>query len=222
MILEVHNVSKTYGKGEVAVHAIKDVSLTVKEGELVLVVGPSGSGKTTLLLLCGTLLRPDTGTIVIDGLNATSLSESQLPSVRLKKIGFVFQQFNLLSGFSALENIEVVPSIGGTRGKRSTEIAQKALESVGLGHRANHLPEQLSGGEKQRVAIARAAVNDPKLIIADEPTGNLDSKTGADVIELIRGIVKSGGKAALVASHDSRIEGLADSVLNLEDGMISK
>jgi len=219
-ILKAENLSKTYGKGSAAVHALKNVSLTIHEGELSLIAGPSGSGKTTLLLICGTLLRPDEGRVSIDNLQVTSMNQGSLPEVRLKKIGFIFQEFNLLGGFTALENVEVALNMNGIRGGRAKQIAWQAIDKVGLHDRANHLQEDLSGGEKQRVAIARAVVNNPKLIIADEPTANLDSKTGSEVIETLRDIVKKEGKAALIASHDVRIEGLADSVAKLEDGSI--
>ena len=219
-ILKAENLSKTYGKGSAAVHALKNVSLTIHEGELSLIAGPSGSGKTTLLLICGTLLRPDEGRISIDNLQVTSMNQGSLPEVRLKKIGFIFQEFNLLSGFTALENVEVALNMNGIRGGKAKKIAWQAIDKVGLHDRANHLQEDLSGGEKQRVAIARAVVNNPKLIIADEPTANLDSKTGSGVIETLRDIVKNEGKAALISSHDVRIEGLADSIAKLEDGSI--
>jgi len=219
-ILKAENLSKTYGKGSAAVHALKNVSLTIHEGELSLIAGPSGSGKTTLLLICGTLLRPDEGRISIDNLQVTSMNQGSLPEVRLKKIGFIFQEFNLLSGFTALENVEVALNMNGIRGGKAKKIAWQAIDKVGLHDRANHLQEDLSGGEKQRVAIARAVVNNPKLIIADEPTANLDSKTGSRVIETLRDIIKKEGKAALIASHDVRIEGLADSIAKLEDGSI--
>ncbi len=219
-ILKAENLSKTYGKGSAAVHALKNVSLTIHEGELSLIAGPSGSGKTTLLLICGTLLRPDEGRVSIDNLQVTSMNQGSLPEVRLKKIGFIFQEFNLLSGFTALENVEVALNMNGLRGGKAKKIAWQAIDKVGLHDRANHLQEDLSGGEKQRVAIARAVVNNPKLIIADEPTANLDSKTGSGVIETLRDIVKKEGKAALIASHDVRIEGLADSIAKLEDGSI--
>jgi len=219
-ILKAENLSKTYGKGSAAVHALKNVSLTIHGGELSLIVGPSGSGKTTLLLICGTLLRPDEGRVSIDNLQVTSMNQGSLPEVRLKKIGFIFQEFNLLSGFTALENVEVALNMNGIRGGKAKKIAWQAIDKVGLHDRANHLQEDLSGGEKQRVAIARAVVNNPKLIIADEPTANLDSKTGSRVIETLRDIIKKEGKAALIASHDVRIEGLADSIAKLEDGSI--
>ncbi len=219
-ILKAENLSKTYGKGNAAVQALKNASLTVHEGELSLIVGPSGSGKTTLLLICGTLLRPDRGRVSIDNIQVTSINQGSLPNVRLKKIGFIFQEFNLLSGFTALENVEVSLNMNGIRGGSAKKIAWQAIDKVGLHDRANHLQEDLSGGEKQRVAIARAVVNNPKLLIADEPTANLDSKTGSEVIETLRNIVKKEGKAALIASHDARIEGLADSIRKLEDGSI--
>ncbi len=219
-ILDVQNVSKTYGRGDSAVHAITEVSLSVQEGELVLLMGPSGSGKTTLLLMCGTLLKPDAGRILIYGLDVTGLKENNLPEMRLKKVGFVFQQFNLLSGFTAIENVELVANLCGIKGNKARELAGKVLVSVGLHGRLSHLPEDLSGGEKQRVAIARAILNNPRLIIADEPTGNLDSNTRLEIVRAIKGIVKEQRRAALIASHDTRIESFADKVLSLKDGRL--
>ena len=219
-ILKAENLSKTYGRGYAAVHALKKVSLSVREGELSLIIGPSGSGKTTLLLICGTLLRPDEGRVSIDGLAVTSMKQGTLPDVRLKKIGFIFQDFNLLGGFTALENVEIVLNMNGIRGGRARWMALQAIDRVGLHERANHDQEDLSGGEKQRVAIARAIVKNPKLIIADEPTAHLDSKTGSGIIETLRDVVKKEGRAALVASHDARIEGLADNIARLEDGSL--
>jgi putative ABC transport system ATP-binding protein len=219
-ILEGRNLSKSFGTGEATVHALSNVSLDVREGEISLVVGPSGSGKTTLLLICGTLLRPDEGKVLIDGTEVASLNEGGLAEVRLRKIGFVFQQFNLLGRFTALENVEVVLNMNGVRGRRARDLAWRMVDKVGLRGRANHLPEDLSGGEKQRVGIARAMANNPKLIIADEPTANLDSKTGLEIIGVLRDLVKKEAKAALIASHDVRIEGLADHVMVLEDGRI--
>jgi len=220
-IIDVQNVSKTYGRGDSAVRAITDASFSVQEGEFVVLIGPSGSGKTTLLLMCGALLRPDAGKVMIDGLNVTALRESSLPEVRLKKVGFVFQQFNLLSGFTALENVELVVNLSGTGGKKAKEIAARSLESVGLQHRLSHFPEDLSGGEKQRVAIARAMLNDPRLLIADEPTGNLDSNTGLEIVRTIRGIIKERNRAALIATHDTRIQNYADRLLTLKDGRLA-
>lgn len=219
-IIDVQNVSRTYGRGGSAVHAITDVSLSLQEGELVLLMGPSGSGKTTLLLMCGTLLKPDAGRILIDGLDVTARKESDLPEVRLKKVGFIFQQFNLLSGFTALENVELVANLCGIKGDKARQLASEMLEWVGLQARLSHLPEDMSGGEKQRVAIARAILNNPRLLIADEPTGNLDSNTGLEIMRMIREIVKEQSSAALIASHDTRIENFADRVLNLKDGRL--
>ena len=150
-ILRVENLSKTYGEGRTAVHALDNVSLTVREGELSLIVGPSGSGKTTLLLICGTLLRPDQGWVSIEGMDVTSMAQRSLPEVRLRKIGFVFQEFNLLTGFTALENVEVALNMNGVRGEKARKIALEAIDRVGLHDRADHAQEDLSGGEKQRV-----------------------------------------------------------------------
>jgi putative ABC transport system ATP-binding protein len=220
-IVEAQGVSKTYGRGASDVHAVKNVSLSVQEGEMVVLMGPSGSGKTTLLLMCGALLKPDSGKITIEGQEVSALQERALPSVRLKKVGFIFQQFNLLPELTALENVEVVANLAGVNGRKARELAAGALESVGLQERLSHLPEDLSGGEKQRVAIARAVLNRPRLLIADEPTGNLDSETGQEITRLIREMVKELGNAAIVATHDARIESLADRVLHLRDGNLA-
>lgn len=219
--IEAKDVSKTYGRGASAVHAVKNVSLSVREGEMVVLMGPSGSGKTTLLLMCGALLKPDSGKIWIEGQEVSALQEKDLPAVRLKKVAFIFQQFNLLSELTALENVEVVANLAGIKGGEARELATSALGSVGLQDRLSHLPEDLSGGEKQRVAIARAVLNRPRLLMADEPTGNLDSATGQEITRLIRRMVDEQGSAAMVATHDTRIESLADRVLHLGDGSLA-
>ena len=221
-ILEMRQVSKTYGSGHTAVKAIDGVDLSVKPGEIVLVMGPSGSGKTTLLSMAGLLLRPSEGRIWINGQEATALTEHQLPALRLRSVGFVFQAYNLLGALSARENVELVMHIAGRNGQKAHTRAEELLTMLGLEHRLNHLPADLSGGEKQRVALARALANDPPLILADEPTGNLDSKIGREVMELLCcGLGRDQGRAIVIVTHDHRLRDIADRVLWLEDGRLS-
>lgn len=219
-VLIATEVCKTFGSGLAAVHAIKDVSLRVDEGQLVLLMGPSGSGKTTLLLMCGSLLRPDRGRIFLNEKDISQASDSQLSSLRLTLIGFIFQQFNLLGGLTAIQNVELILNLNGIRGREAPERARLALKLAGLRDRENHLPRELSVGEKQRVAIARALACGPRLLIADEPTANLDSKLGYEIVTLIKDRVKAENIGALVASHDSRIQGLADVTYKLVDGRL--
>jgi putative ABC transport system ATP-binding protein len=220
-VLEVVNLSKTYGHGRTAVHAVRGVSFSLEEGEMVLIMGPSGSGKTTLLSMIGCLLTPTSGRVFICGEEVTSLPQRRLSEIRLKRLGFVFQSFNLLSSLTALENVLVALNLAGVRGREAKERAEGLLRLVGLGGRLDHLPHELSGGERQRVAIARALANEPKIILADEPTGNLDSKTGHRVVELLRRAAKEGNRSVIIASHDHRIREMADRVLYLEDGRLS-
>ncbi len=216
-ILEVTNVTKIYGSGRTAVKAVDNATFFVSRGELVLLMGPSGSGKTTLLTLTSGLLKPTSGSVKIDGIEITGLSQRELARIRLEKIGFIFQHFNLLSALTAIENVMIPLIIRGVNEKEARKKAEKILADFGLKNRINHKPEDLSGGEQQRVAIARAVISDPDLIIADEPTANLDSKKGREVMELIHAMVKRG-KAAIIASHDPRVEDFADRILRMEDG----
>jgi len=216
--LDVQHVSKVYGEGDTQVRAVQDVSLAVAPGEIVLIMGPSGSGKTTLLSMLGALLRPTEGRITLSGEDLTAAGEGRLPGIRLRRFGFIFQDFNLLSSLSALENVAIVAQLAGLKNGASRKRAQEMLVSLGLGERLGFLPEKLSGGEKQRVAIARALVNDPALILADEPTANLDSKIGHEIMQLLRRIAKEQGRSVVIVSHDQRIKDIADRVLWLEDG----
>jgi len=219
--LQVEHVSKRYGSGETAVTAVRDVSLTVASGEIVLIMGPSGSGKTTLLSMLGALLRPTEGTIELGGQMVTSLSEQRLPQIRLHKIGFIFQDFNLLAALSARDNVAIVAELAGISTAQAKQRATTLLSELGLSKRLDFLPEQLSGGEKQRVAIARALINQPALILADEPTANLDSKIGHDLMGLLRRVTRDQGRSAVIVSHDQRIKDIADRVLWLEDGALT-
>lgn len=216
--LRVSHLSKRWGSGPTEVVAVRDVSLDVAEGEVVLIMGPSGSGKTTLLSMLGALLRPTEGTIELDGLELTALDERRLPAIRRTRFGFIFQDFNLLSALSAIENVALVSELAGAGRDEARERATAALTDLGLGNRLDFLPEKLSGGEKQRVAIARALANDPALILADEPTANLDSKIGHEIMRLLRRIAKEQGRSIVIVSHDQRIKDIADRVLWLEDG----
>ena len=220
--LQVTHISKRYGSGTTAVTAVHNVSLSVSPGEVVLIMGPSGSGKTTLLSMLGALLKPTEGTIQLNGTVISALAESRLPEIRLKQFGFIFQDFNLLSALTTLENVAIVAELAGSRSSEARRKATDLLRELGLGERLNFLPEKLSGGEKQRVAIARALVNDPALILADEPTANLDSKIGKEIMRLLRHIAKEQRRSVIIVSHDQRIRDIADRVLWLEDGEFKK
>jgi len=218
--LSAHNLSKIYGGGHTEVKAVDDVSLDINPGELVLIMGPSGSGKTTLLSMLGGLLRPTQGNIKIDNHDLTTLSASQLNSIRALKIGFVFQAFNLLEALTVEENILFPATLkqGGIAAARAR--ADKLIQDLGLSHRRNALPNTLSGGEKQRTAIARALINEPRLILADEPSGNLDSQTGQDVMMILHDIARDEGYTVVMVTHDPRVEDIADRILWLEDGKL--
>ncbi|MFH1924510.1 MAG: ATP-binding cassette domain-containing protein [Planctomycetota bacterium] len=216
--MRVDKVTKRYGSGPAQVVAVQDVSLEIAPGEIVLIMGPSGSGKTTLLLMLGALLKPSAGDIQLNGELISALAENRLPDIRLRKFGFIFQDFNLLSALTVLENVAIVAQLTGLRGREAKTKARDILTELDLGNRLSFLPEKLSGGEKQRVAIARALVNDPALIMADEPTANLDSKIGQEVMRMLRRIAKEQGRSVVIVSHDPRIKDIADRVLWLEDG----
>jgi putative ABC transport system ATP-binding protein len=218
--LAVRDVSKQFGDGETQVTAVRDVSLEIAPGEVVLIMGPSGSGKTTLLSMMGALLKPTRGSIHVDGTDISALSEGRLPDIRLRQFGFVFQDFNLLSALTALENVALVAELAGAQPRLARERAASVLTDLGLGERLQFLPEKLSGGEKQRVALARALINDPAVILADEPTANLDSKIGHEIMRLLRRIAKDQGRSVVIVSHDERIRDIADRVLWLEDGRL--
>ncbi len=218
-ILEMKKVSKTYGRGHTAVQAVDQASFKIMPGEIILIMGPSGSGKTTLLSMAGLLLKPTSGQILMGDQAINGKSQRKLADLRLHKLGFIFQAYNLLGALNAKENVEVVMNLAGQRGRGASERASKLLDKLGLGHRKHHLPADLSGGEKQRVAIARALANDPPLILADEPTGNLDTKTGQEVMDLFcHGLGRDKGRAMVIVTHNSRFEQIADRVLWLEDG----
>jgi putative ABC transport system ATP-binding protein len=214
-VLTMEKVTKVFGEGDAAVKALDEVDFEANVGEVTVVMGPSGSGKTTFLTIAGALLTPTSGTVTVSNIDITNMSESELPDVRREKIGFIFQSFNLLESLSATENVRLVMTEA-RRGRHSPAV--ELLEMLGLGHRLNSLPRQLSGGEKQRVAIARALANNPDLILADEPTANLDAKRGREVMQLLRQIAVEMHKAVVVVTHDHRIREIAHRIVWLEDG----
>ena len=220
-IIEVKNISKVFGAGSTKVTAVSDVSFTVEEGNIILIMGPSGSGKTTLLTLLGALSKPTTGRIIINNIDITMLNEKELPFIRRENIGFIFQNFNLLESLTALENVELAAQLADKRGFEMKLQAESILVDLGLADRLHFKPAKLSGGERQRVAIARALVTDPALILADEPTGNLDSQSGRHVMMLLLNAVRERKKTAIIVSHDQRIRDIADYVFWIEDGKIS-
>ena len=220
MIYEVRNVSKWFAKGPTIVRAVDAVSLEIEAGEFVALEGPSGSGKTTLLQLLGALDRPSEGVVSFEGRDLATLRDNELAALRLGAFGFVFQQFNLIPTLSALQNVEVALAPAGVSGTALRERSTALLAEVGLAERAAHLPAQLSGGEQQRVAIARALATEPRVILADEPTGNLDTATGSDVIDLLAGLAAQHGATVIVATHDAGLAERAPKRLAMRDGKI--
>ena len=219
-LLDVENLTKIYGKGETAVTALSHVSLSVDAGEFVAVMGPSGCGKSTLLHLVGGLDRPSDGQVVIEGVPLTKLSDEDLTRLRRRKIGFVFQFFNLIPVLTATENAALPITLDGENAAKAKAKAREWLEKVGLGNRLDNRPDQLSGGQQQRVAVARALVADPKLILADEPTGNLDTRSSEEVVTLLRQAADDWGRAVVMVTHDARIASYADRILFMRDGVI--
>ena len=216
-LIEVKDLRKTYKIGSVEVPALRGVSFKVEPGEFVAIMGPSGSGKTTLMNLIGCLDRPTAGKYILDGADASKLSDAARAEVRNRKIGFVFQSFNLLPRMSALRNT-LLPMMYST-GRRDPRAARRALESVGLAHRFHHTPMQLSGGEQQRVAVARALVNDPSVIFGDEPTGNLDSATGVEIMAIFQRL-NIEGRTVIIVTHEADIANYAKRVLRFRDGLL--
>jgi putative ABC transport system ATP-binding protein len=220
-MLELHQVSKVYGQGAAQVHALDRVTLTVDEGAMVAVMGPSGSGKSTLLTIAGSLEDPTEGAVVVRGADLGEMSRNDKARLRRRTIGYVFQDYNLLPGLSAAENVSLPLELDGRSARKARNAALAALEELGLGAHADRYPDQLSGGERQRVAIARAVVGERRLLLADEPSGALDSVNAEAVMRLMHNACKDGGMAAVVVTHDAQLASWADRVVFLRDGRVT-
>lgn len=219
-MVELQNVAKQYKMGETEVRALRGLDLNITKEEFVAIVGPSGSGKSTLMHIIGALDIPDEGRVLLDGTDISEYDENELANLRGNKVGFVFQTFNLIHTLSSLENVALPLTFHGISKSDREDRAAELLEMVGLGDRLGHKPAELSGGEQQRVSIARALINDPDILLADEPTGNLDSDTGEDIMELIKGLNKDKGMTIVVVTHNPRDAEYADRIVNMIDGKI--
>ncbi len=219
-MIHVENLTKIFQMGDSEVNALNGANFTINQGEMVAIMGPSGSGKSTLMSIIGCLDVPSSGTYSLDGVAIENMDDTQLAAIRGRKIGFVFQQFNLLARTSALENVMLPLTYAGIRGKERQDLASKALERVGLSDRTQHAPNELSGGQQQRVAIARALVNEPAILLADEPTGALDSKTGVELMDLFQRLHTENGQTVILVTHDSYIARHTDRIIKLSDGKI--
>lgn len=220
-VMTLKNIRKTYHMGKIDVHALKDISFEVEKGDFTIIVGPSGSGKSTLLQILGGLDRPTAGDVIIEKDNISHMKDQELAIVRNKKIGFVFQKFNLLSNMSALENVALPMVYAGVSLSERKEKAKELLELVGLGDRVTHKPNELSGGQQQRVAIARALANDPTFLLADEPTGNLDTQSGIDILNVFHKL-HSMGKTLVIVTHDQEMVNEGNKVVKIRDGLIEE
>lgn len=219
-MIHVEELTKVYQMGDNEVRALDGVDFTITKGEMVAIMGPSGSGKSTLMSIIGCLDVPTSGHYTIDGVAVENMDETRLADVRGRKIGFVFQQFNLLARTSALENVKLPLTYAGVAGKERDDRAMKALERVGLGKRTHHAPNELSGGQQQRVAIARAIVNEPAILLADEPTGALDSKTGVEIMDLFQSLHRENGQTVILVTHDTHVARHTDRIIKISDGKI--
>lgn len=220
-VITARDLTKVYKMGEMEVHALRGLTMEVQRGEVVAIMGPSGSGKSTLMNILGCLDRPTDGAYSLDGVEVSKMDDDQLANVRNHKIGFVFQSFNLLSRSSALSNVELPLRYSGSTSGRK-ERARAALEAVGLGNRVSHKPYELSGGQQQRVAIARALVNEPAMIMADEPTGNLDSKVGQEIMDLLLSLNRERGTTLVIVTHDPRVAAQAGRTIRVRDGVVEE
>jgi putative ABC transport system ATP-binding protein len=218
-LIEICNLSKAYQMGDTTVHALRDVSLTIDEGEMVAMMGPSGSGKSTLMNILGCLDQPSSGSYRLDGMETGQLNDDQLAAIRNRNIGFVFQQYMLLQRTTALRNVEL-PMLYGN-GQQRTARARAALESVGMGDRLHHRPNELSGGQMQRVAIARALVNNPRIVLADEPTGALDTRTGGEIMSIFQRLNQEQGLTVILVTHEPDVARYARRIVHLRDGAIA-
>ena len=219
-MIHAEGLTKVYQMGESEVRALDGASFTIEKGEMVAIMGPSGSGKSTLMSIIGCLDVPSSGQYSLDGVSVESLDESGLAEVRGRKIGFVFQQFNLLARTSALENVMLPLTYAGISGREREKRARAALERVGLGDRTHHAPNELSGGQQQRVAIARAIVNEPTILLADEPTGALDSKTGVEIMDLFQRLHRENGQTVILVTHDAHVARHTERIIRISDGHI--
>lgn len=220
-VIEANNLTKVYIMGEVEVHALRGLSMKIQKGEVISIMGPSGSGKSTLMNIIGCLDRPTSGEYILDGKAVSNLKDDQLAAIRNHKVGFVFQSFNLLPRATALSNVELPIRYAGIQRNRKQK-AREALEAVGLGDRMHHKPNELSGGQQQRVAIARALVNDPAIILADEPTGNLDTISGEEIMNLLLSLNKDRGTTLVIVTHDPEIAALTQRVIHIRDGEVEE
>lgn len=221
-VFELRDVWKTYCNKGVETHALRGVNLAVKNGTYSAILGPSGSGKSTLMHIIGCLDTPTKGAVIVDGRNVSTLDDDELAKIRREKIGFVFQAYNLINGLTAIENVALPMRFAGKGKHESQKRAMELLKKVGLGKRMHHKPSEMSGGEQQRVAIARSLLNDPEIILADEPTGNLDQNTGKEIMELIEELQKKTGKTVIIVTHDTKIAGRADKEIKMIDGRIAE
>jgi putative ABC transport system ATP-binding protein len=220
-VLESKEIVKRFTEGRQTVEVLRGVSLSVDRGEIVALEGPSGSGKTTFLSILGCILTPSEGQVVIDGRSVDAARPEELPAIRRRSIGFVFQQFNLFPALSALENVEYALNVKGVKGAAARKEAERVLAAVGLSDRMKFLPRDLSGGQKQRVAIARALAGAPPVLLADEPTANLDSHSGGQILELFRSLAKKENSALVIVTHDPKVRSVADRVATIRDGLLA-